>query len=382
MDAGRETKPPGLRPKEQNAPRFPDNQFDQPAAMPASDMLRPSLVPVSTLLMLAVVSFLGTVALPGRVATAAEAKPKSGQKPSAPPKTAPPAKKAGPAKAAAPSKAFSRNPYLGAIVIDASSGRVLVEDNPDVRAYPASVLKLMDLLLILERIDQRQLSLQDAVTVSARAARTGGSQVWLAEKEVFTVQELLYALMIQSANDAAVALAERVAGSTEGFVELMNRRARELGMNQTVFQSVHGLPPGAGQKPDVTTPRDFAILCRELVKRPEVLHYSSTRERPFRPQEASKMVLMRTHNHLLGQVAGCDGLKTGYYTVAGFSIAATAERNGQRVIAVVLGSTDRKVRDAKAAELINRAFTVMGTPPARPAASQPPAARPVAPATR
>jgi D-alanyl-D-alanine carboxypeptidase (penicillin-binding protein 5/6) len=263
---------------------------------------------------------------------------------------------------AAPKGRIARNPYLGAIAIEAATGKVLVADQADAKGYPASVLKLMDLLIILERIQARQLSLQDPVTVSARASKTGGSQVWLAEKEVFTVEELLYALMVQSANDAATALAEKVAGTPEAFVELMNQRAKALGMTSTVFQSVHGLPPGAGQQPDITTPRDFAVLCRELLKHPEALRYTSTRERPFRPNVPGKTVVMRTHNHLLGAVEGCDGLKTGYYAVAGYSIAATAARNGRRVIAVVLGSLDRKVRDAKATELLAKGFLALPAP--------------------
>jgi serine-type D-Ala-D-Ala carboxypeptidase (penicillin-binding protein 5/6) len=260
-------------------------------------------------------------------------------------------------------RGIARDPYIGAIAVDAATGRVLVENQADAKGYPASVLKLMDLLIILERIQQRQLSLQDQVTVSAKAAKTGGSQVWLAEKEVFTVEELLYALMIQSANDAAVALAEKVAGSTESFVELMNQRAKQLGMVNTVFHSVHGLPPGAGQQPDITTARDLALLCRELLKHPETLRYTSTRERPFRPDSGAKTVIMRTHNHVMAQVEGCDGLKTGFFTLAGFSVAVTASRNGQRVIAVVLGSADRKVRDAQAANLLAKGFLALQSAP-------------------
>src|SRR5881296_3478254 len=208
---------------------------------------------------------------------------------------------------------IAREPYLGAIVVDAASGKVLFEDHADVRGYPASVLKLMDLLIILEQVEQRQVSFQDAVPVSAKAARTGGSQVWLAEKESFSVDEMLYALMVQSANDAAVALAEKVAGSTDAFTELMNKKAKELGMHSTVFHSVHGLPPARGQEHDVTTARDLSILCRELLlKHPDTLRYTSTRERPFRANVPNKTVIMRTHNHLLGHVDGCDGLKTGY----------------------------------------------------------------------
>src|SRR5712671_1681149 len=131
------------------------------------------------------------------------------------------------------SSTVAKNPYLGAIVVDAASGKVLFEDNPDVKGYPASVLKLMDLLIILEKVEQKQLSFQDQVPVSAKAAKTGGSQVYLAEKESFTMDEMLYALMVKSANDAAVALAEKVAGTTDAFVDLMNKRAKQLGMTST-----------------------------------------------------------------------------------------------------------------------------------------------------
>jgi D-alanyl-D-alanine carboxypeptidase (penicillin-binding protein 5/6) len=270
-------------------------------------------------------------------------------------------------------KGISRNPYLGAVVLDAATGKVLFEDQADTRGYPASVLKLMDLLLILEKVKQGELSLSDQVLVSAKAAKTGGSQVWLAHNESFSVDELLYALMVQSANDAAVALAEKVGGSTEGFVEMMNQRARELGMKNTVFRSVHGLPPGAGQEHDVTTARDLALLCRELLKHSETLRYTSTRERPFRPNVPGKTVTMRTHNHLLARVEGCDGFKTGYITAAGYSIAITASRNGQRVIVVVLDSVDLKTRDSKAAELVAKGFSAL---PGRAAATPAPAAAP------
>jgi D-alanyl-D-alanine carboxypeptidase (penicillin-binding protein 5/6) len=280
----------------------------------------------------------------------------------------------------APAKGvISRDPYLGAIVVDAASGRVLFEDQADAKGYPASVLKLMDLLLILERIEQRQLSMQEQVTVSAKSAKTGGSQVWLAEKEVFTVDELLYALMVQSANDAAVALAEKVAGTTDAFIELMNQRAHQLGMVNTQFHSVHGLPPGTGQQHDVTTARDLSILCRELLRHPDTLRYTSTKEKVFRPDAGKKTVVMRTHNHLMAQVEGCDGFKTGYIAQAGFSMAVTAARRGQRVIAVVLDSSDRKVRDSQAANLLAKGFLALQPAPGKPAtaASMPPgSARP------
>jgi D-alanyl-D-alanine carboxypeptidase (penicillin-binding protein 5/6) len=277
---------------------------------------------------------------------------------------------------------ISRDPYLGAIVVDAATGRVLFQDQPDAKGYPASMLKLMDLLIILERVERHQLSFQDPATVSRKAAKTGGSQVWLAEKEVFTVDDLLYALMVQSANDAAVALAEKVAGTTDAFVQLMNQRAAQLGMTSTQFHSVHGLPPGVGQQPDITTPRDFAVLCRELLRHPDTLRYTSTRERTFRPNQGNKTVMMRTHNHLMAEFEGCDGFKTGFFTQAGFSIAATAARNGQRVIAIVLGSADRKVRDAKAAELLSKGLLALPSSPSPTTVRPANVTRPAQPAAR
>ena len=254
---------------------------------------------------------------------------------------------------------ISRNPYLGALVVEATTGKVLFEDQADAKGYPASVLKLMDLLIILERIENKQLGLKDQVPVSVKAAKTGGSQVWLASKESFTVDEMLYALMVQSANDAAVALAEKVAGSTEGFVALMNQKAKDLGMTSTVFHSVHGLPPAPGQEHDVTTPRDLVKLCRELLRHPDTLRYTATREHDFRPNVPGKTVQMHNHNHLLGHVEGCDGLKTGYIAQAGFSIAVTAARKGNRILVVVLDSIDLKTRDAKARDLVEKGFSIL-----------------------
>jgi len=261
---------------------------------------------------------------------------------------------------------IARAPYLGAIVIDAASGRVLFEDHADAKGYPASVQKLMDLLIILERIQQGRLSLRDQVPVSARAARMPESNVNLVANESFSVEEMLYALMVKSANDAAVALAEKVGGTTDGFVVLMNQRAKELGMTSTVFHCVHGLPPARGQEHDVSTARDLSILCRELVlKHPEALRYTSTRERPFRPNGGKRALNMQTHNHLLGKVEGCDGLKTGYFAQAGYSIAVTAARHGERIIAVLLDSPDIRTRDTSAEKLVAKGFATLGSKSAR-----------------
>ena len=253
----------------------------------------------------------------------------------------------------------SANPYAGAIVVDAANGDVLFEDKPDAQGYPASCIKLMDLLVILEKVEQGSLKLDENVTVTAESSTMGGSQVYLKEGEIFTIDELLYALMVQSGNDAAVALAIHVAGTKDGFTELMNEKAAALGMSNTVFHSVHGLPPGAGQEPDVSTPRDMTLLCRELLKHKDALRYTSTKERPFRP-DAKEPFIMRNHNPLLASFEGCDGFKTGYFTKAGYSMAVTAMRKDNRVIAVILGSADRKGRNAKAAELLAKGFLELG----------------------
>ncbi len=275
---------------------------------------------------------------------------------------------------------MSKDPYAGAIVIDAKTGDVLFEDNGNTKGYPASITKLMVLLIIFEAIESKQLNLQDPVTITAEASQIGGSQVFLKEHEAFPVENLLYATIVQSANDAATALALHYAGSKEAFVDMMNKRAQDIGMKDTVFHSVHGLPPAKNQLPDISTPRDLAKLSQELLKHPETLRYTSTRERPFRADTQQPFV-MRSHNHLLGTMEGCDGLKTGYFSRAGFSIAATAEKKGVRAIAVVLGSSDRKVRDAKARELLSKGLMqlVAKAPPSR---AHAPVVQPAKPTTQ
>lgn len=259
---------------------------------------------------------------------------------------------------AALGQSIALDPYNGAIVMDATTGAVLFEDGADRPGYPASMLKLMTLFVVLERIEADALNLNDIVPVTKEAMRMGGSQVWLDPRESFPVEELLYALIVQSANDAAVALATHVGGSRDGFVRMMNEKAAAIGLSPiTRFQSPHGLPPGKGQRPDMTTPRDFAKLCKALLDaHPQTLDYTSVTKREFRAnaQPPFKPMLMETHNRLLGTVPGCDGLKTGWIRASGYCIAATAQRDDRRVIVVVMGSLNRSTRDAKTVELINR----------------------------
>jgi D-alanyl-D-alanine carboxypeptidase (penicillin-binding protein 5/6) len=228
------------------------------------------------------------------------------------------------------------------------------------------VVKLMTLLLTIERVEAGTLGLQEPVRATAEAAGMGGSQIYLSRDEIMTVNDLLYALMLESANDAAVALAVQAAGSTAAFVERMNHRARELGMTRTRYRSVHGLP---GAEADVSTPRDIARLGREVVRHPLALGYTGTRVHALRQGR----LVMRNHNHLLGEVPGCDGLKTGFFSAAGFSIAATAKRGRHRVVAVVMGSRRAAVRNAAARGLLDRGLTLL--------ASRPPPAPPAPPAS-
>ncbi len=258
--------------------------------------------------------------------------------------------------------------YEGIILVDADTGKVLSEDKADTPFQPASCIKLMDALIILEQLKQGKIKLEDQITVTAEACAMGGSGVYLKEKEVFTVDELLYALMVQSANDAAVALALHVSGTRDAFVALMNQRAKELRMTNTVFGSVHGLPPDKkkNQQPDTSTARDLSILATELCKYPDIFKYTATKRRPFMDVNHTRkegQTILETHNHLLSTLEGCDGFKTGWYRVAGYSIIATAKRNDRRVIAVVGGCKGggdlrsiRTFRDSKAKELISYGF--------------------------
>jgi len=254
--------------------------------------------------------------------------------------------------------------YRGAIVMDAATGRVLFEDNADEVSPPASMTKLMTFAVLHDRLKSGALTLQTPVNVTPADARVGmlrdSTSVWLKTGESFPVEELIYAMMIQSANDAAFALANASAGSVPVFVSWMNAKARALGMTRTAFRSPNGLPPPSRRiaEGDLTTPRDFAILCRYLLQQTDVLKYTSVKSRPFGVGRRFPPVQMTNHNHLLGRIAGVDGLKTGFTTGAGFCLSATASRNGRRIIAVMMDSPDSKSRDLKIAQLIERGFEV------------------------
>jgi D-alanyl-D-alanine carboxypeptidase (penicillin-binding protein 5/6) len=265
------------------------------------------------------------------------------------------------AKSKSSRPAQSAPAYKGAIIMDAATGNILFEDHRGDPSPPASMTKLMTFLVLHDKLESGALTLQTPVTVEASDSKIGGTQVWLKENEVFPVEELIYAMMIQSANDAAYALARTAAGSVPAFVELMNAKARAIGMSQTTFRTPHGLPPSNRRvsEGDLTTPNDFALLCRELLLKTDVLTYSSVKTREFGGATRDQAVVMNNHNHLLGKISGVDGLKTGFTNGAGFCLSATALRNGRRIIVVIMGCPDRKLRDAKVAEFIEKGFAAL-----------------------
>jgi len=244
--------------------------------------------------------------------------------------------------------------FKSAIVIDAETGLTLVAANENKRRQPASMLKMMTELIVLEHLAEGELKLDESVKVSAKASKMGGSQVYLKHGEIFTVEELLHALAIHSANDAAVTLAEHVAGSTDAFIDLMNMRAQDMGMADTEFHTVHGLPPGWKQEPDMTTARDLAILGRELVQYPQALEWASTKTAPFRD---GKFTLYNP-NKLVGNYRGLDGIKTGYTASAGFCVTASAIQKGKRLISVVMGCSTDKARATETTRLLTYGFNM------------------------
>lgn len=255
-------------------------------------------------------------------------------------------------KATAPNAASARSEVVAYLVVDADTGTVLAEKDADKSWPPASMTKMMTMLLALERVRAGQASLDDPVPVSARAAATGGSQVYLAQGERFTLGQMLEAVMVASANDATVAVAEHLAGSNEAMVEQMNARARALGLTGTHFTSVHGLPPDRGQQPDMMTARDLATLGRELMKFPDAMRWAATDQAGFR----NGTFVMRNTNHLVRTYDGITGLKTGYIAASGFSVTASAKRGDLNIVAVVLGAPTKKTCFAEASRLMSETF--------------------------
>ncbi len=234
------------------------------------------------------------------------------------------------------------------ILMEVNTGKILYEDNSDEKLPPASITKIMTLLLVMEAIDKGSINLETVVTASAYACSMGGSQIWLKEGETMTVHELLKATVIASANDASVALGELIAGSEEGFVALMNEKAKELGMNNTTFKNCTGLDAEG----HLTTAHDVAVMSKELIKHDLIKNYSTVWMDSLRDGESE---LVNT-NKLVRFYKGTTGLKTGTTSIAKYCLSATAERDGLELVAVVLAGDTSNDRFEGAKKLLDYGF--------------------------
>lgn len=238
------------------------------------------------------------------------------------------------------------------ILIESSTGTIILEKNSNEKASIASMTKMMTLLIIMEYLDNGKISLSDMVPISENASSMGGSQVYLSPNSKMPLEVLLKSVSIASANDSAVALAEYVAGSTEKFVELMNKRSEELGLTNTNFMNVHGLD----EENHYSTAYDMAMIARELVKHEKILEYSSKYEDYVTHPDGTNTWIVNT-NKLINYYPGLDGLKTGFTNTAGYCITATAKRGNMRLISVVMGEENNKVRNQDTMELLNYGFS-------------------------
>ena len=236
-----------------------------------------------------------------------------------------------------------------AILIEQTTGKVLYEKNPHEQLRPASVTKVMSILLIMEAIDSGKISYTDTVTCSEKAASMGGSQIWFEPGEKMPVEEVLKAICVVSANDCVVAMAEHLAGSEEAFVEQMNNRAKELGMNDTVFKNCHGIDEDG----HVTSSYDIALMSRELLeKHPDITKFTTIWMDSLRE---GKSELTNT-NRLVRTYDGCTGLKTGSTSLALYNLSASATRNDLKLIAVIMKAPTTKLRFGEAQKLLDYGF--------------------------
>ncbi len=248
-------------------------------------------------------------------------------------------------------------PVAAEILMEAGSGKVLQARNADTPTYPASLTKMMTLMLTFEALDRGTLRPDQRLVVSRHAASMPPSRLWLAPGSTITVEQAILALVTRSANDAAVVLAEALGGSEPAFAGKMTARARTLGMRRTVFRNASGLPDRLQR----TTARDMAILSRALIRR-HAGHYAYFQRRSFDWQGTT----VHGHNRLMARYPGMDGIKTGYIAASGFNLAASAVRDGRRLIAVVMGGHSAATRDDRVADLLDIGFK-RPTSPAKPA---------------
>ena len=245
-----------------------------------------------------------------------------------------------------------------AILIERDTGKVLYEKNSNESLPPASMTKVMTMLLIMEALDEGKLSYDEKVRASEYAASMGGSQIFLEAGEEMTVEELLKGIAIGSGNDASVAMAERIAGSEEAFIDMMNKKAEELGLKDTKFQNTTGLPV----EEHYSSAHDMAIMSKELLKYEDITKYTGKYEAYLREDTDNKFWLVNT-NKLVRFYPGVDGLKTGFTREAMYCLTATAEKDGMRVIAVVFGAPTPKDRNAQVTKMLDYAFSQYKTHP-------------------
>ena len=238
-----------------------------------------------------------------------------------------------------------------AILMEASTGEIIFEKNSHEKLHPASMTKMMSMLLILENIEKGVINWDDIVIVSSNASSMGGSQILLEENEQMSVSDLFKGIAVASGNDAVVAMAEKIAGTEEEFVNMMNKRGVELGLTDTNFKNCHGLDDAN----HYSSASDMAKIAMELVKHEKLFEYTSIYEDYLRADTDRKFWLVNT-NKLVRFYSGADGLKTGYTSEAGYCLTATAKRNGMRVIAVVMGEPDSKTRTSDVSSMLDYAF--------------------------
>ena len=239
------------------------------------------------------------------------------------------------------------------ILIESSTGEIIYERNADEKLAPASMTKMMSLILIMEAIENGNIKLDQIVTVSENASKMGGSQIYLEANEKMSVDDLLKGICMASANDAVVALAETIYGSESEFVNEMNKKSKKLGLTNTNFMNATGLD----EENHYSSARDMALIARELIKHDKVLDYSSRYEDYLRENTNKKFWLVNT-NKLIKTYEGMDGLKTGYTESAGYCLTATAKRNNMRLIGVVMKEESSNIRNSDMTELLNYGFSL------------------------
>ena len=250
------------------------------------------------------------------------------------------------------------NNVRSAVLIERDTGKVLFEKNSQEELPPASMTKIMTMLLIMEAIDQGKLSWNEKIRASEYAASMGGSQIFLEPGEEMTTKEMLKGIAIGSGNDASVAMAERIGGSEEAFVDMMNKKAKELGLKHTFFKNTTGLPVSG----HYSSAHDMAIMAKELLKYEDITKFTGMYEAYLRENTDKKFWLVNT-NKLVRFYPGVDGLKTGFTAEAKYCLTATAQKDGMRVIAVVFGAPTSKDRNAQVTKMLNYAFNQYQTHP-------------------